>query len=100
MPLSTLKKLIAPLSPQNLAAGMTRDVLWDRPVFRAPALPNPRAIFDPQPFTTQRPLLKRAPAAERKGLQVAARESEPTGIRRWLFSTHRQRPLHGQGQLV
>jgi hypothetical protein len=27
-----------------------RDILWDRPVFRAPALPTPRAIFDPLPF--------------------------------------------------
>ena len=100
MPLSALKKLIAPLSPQNLAAGMTRDVLWDRPVFRAPALSNPRIIFDPQPFTTQRPVFKRTPAAERKTQQSPTRESEPTGIRRWLFSTHRQRPLHGQGQFV
>ena len=27
-----------------------RDIVWDRPVFRAPALPSPRAIFDPLPF--------------------------------------------------
>ncbi len=27
-----------------------RDVLWDRPVFRAPPLINPQVIFDPLPF--------------------------------------------------
>ena len=31
-----------------------RDIVWDRPVFRPPVLPNPRVIFDPLPFTTQR----------------------------------------------
>jgi hypothetical protein len=32
---------------------MLRDIIWDRPIFRAPALPNPRVIFDPLPFRTQ-----------------------------------------------
>jgi hypothetical protein len=30
-----------------------RDILWDRPVFHPPGLPNPRVIFDPLPFRTQ-----------------------------------------------
>lgn len=32
---------------------MLRDIVWDRPIFRAPVLPNPRVIFDPLPFRTQ-----------------------------------------------
>jgi len=35
-------------------SGRERDILWDRPVFRAPLLPNPRVIFDPLPFQTHR----------------------------------------------
>jgi len=35
------------------ATGLLRDVLWDRPLFRPPLLPNPRVIFDPLPFRTQ-----------------------------------------------
>lgn len=31
-----------------------QDVIWGRPVFRAPELPNPRKIFDPLPFTATR----------------------------------------------
>lgn len=46
-----------PLSPGFSLSGsgrtMLRDILWDRPIFRAPALPNPRVIFDPLPFRTQ-----------------------------------------------
>jgi hypothetical protein len=30
-----------------------RDLEWDRLIFRAPALPNPQAIFDPMPFRHQ-----------------------------------------------
>ncbi len=30
-----------------------RDIIWDRPVFRPPGLPNPRVVFDPPPFRTQ-----------------------------------------------
>lgn len=26
------------------------DILWGRPVFRAPPLANPRIVFDPLPF--------------------------------------------------
>ncbi|MBI2814304.1 MAG: hypothetical protein HYX71_08475 [Opitutae bacterium] len=42
-----------PLAPDS-APGPKRDLVWGRPVFRPPALPNPRVIFDPLPFTTQR----------------------------------------------
>ena len=31
-----------------------QDVIWGRPVFKAPVLPNPRTIFDPLPFTATR----------------------------------------------
>jgi hypothetical protein len=31
-----------------------RDVLWGRPLFKAPSLPSPRVSFDPLPFTAQR----------------------------------------------
>ncbi len=34
---------------------LTRDIEWNRPVFKAPALPNPRIVFDPLPFTATRP---------------------------------------------
>ncbi|HEY4299857.1 MAG TPA: hypothetical protein VGM73_03210 [Candidatus Didemnitutus sp.] len=30
------------------------DVLWGRPLFKAPSLPNPRIAFDPLPFFAQR----------------------------------------------
>ena len=33
---------------------LTRDILWGRPVFKAPELPNPRVTFDPLPFTAVR----------------------------------------------
>lgn len=53
MPLPTLKKIVSPLTPQNFASGLTRDVIWDRPLFRPPVL-NPRIMFDPLPFTAHR----------------------------------------------
>ena len=31
-----------------------RDILWNRPVFKAPVLPNPRVALDPLPFTASR----------------------------------------------
>lgn len=31
-----------------------RDILWNQPVFKAPALANPRVAFDPLPFTATR----------------------------------------------
>ena len=30
-----------------------QDILWGRPIFRAPDLPSPRVIFEPLPFRTQ-----------------------------------------------
>ncbi|HVW19572.1 MAG TPA: hypothetical protein VHC86_00010 [Opitutaceae bacterium] len=41
-PASAVSAGVKPASP--------RDIIWDRPVFRAPALPSHRAIFDPLPF--------------------------------------------------
>jgi hypothetical protein len=35
-------------------AALPRDVLWGRPLFKAPSLPNPRIVFDPLPFTAAR----------------------------------------------
>jgi hypothetical protein len=34
--------------------GIMRDILWNQPVFKAPALPIPRFIPDPLPFTPVR----------------------------------------------
>ena len=53
-PLSTLKKFMAPLSTPNLNSSLSRDITWDRPVFRPPELPNPRIMLDPLPFTVHR----------------------------------------------
>jgi len=33
---------------------IVRDILWNRPVFKAPLLPNPRVALDPLPFTATR----------------------------------------------
>jgi hypothetical protein len=41
------------------AARRTRDVTWGRILFQPPALLNPRLVFDPLPFRTQR--LQRSP---------------------------------------
>ena len=38
-----------PVRPTTLS-----DILWGRPVFRAPALANPRVALDPLPFTAAR----------------------------------------------
>lgn len=54
MPLSTLKKVVTPLSSRKAMAGLSRDITWDRPLFRPPELQNPRIMFDPLPFTAQR----------------------------------------------
>ena len=48
--------------PPNSPAGMlasvrqvlNRDILWNRPVFKAPVLANPRIVLDPLPFTATR----------------------------------------------
>jgi len=45
-------------TPAQLLASVrqssTRDILWNKPLFKAPALPNPRIAFDPLPFTAAR----------------------------------------------
>lgn len=33
---------------------LQRDILWGKPVFKAPALPNPRVTPDALPFTAAR----------------------------------------------
>ena len=33
---------------------ISRDILWNQPVFKAPGLPNPRLALDPLPFTSTR----------------------------------------------
>lgn len=53
MPLPTLNTFISPLISQTSSNGPTRDITWDRPVFRPPVL-NPRIMFDPLPFTAHR----------------------------------------------
>ncbi len=47
--LSALADGTAPARP-----AVSRDVLWGRPLFKAPSLPNPRIAFDPLPFTAAR----------------------------------------------
>jgi hypothetical protein len=41
-----------PLAPARPA--ILRDVLWNQPVFKAPALPSPRIAPEPLPFTAAR----------------------------------------------
>lgn len=41
-------------APAPQRKGLLRDLAWDRPIFRAPALPNPRVALDPLPFTATR----------------------------------------------
>jgi hypothetical protein len=38
---------------ENFSRENARDVLWGRPIFHAPQLPNPQVIRDPLPFRTQ-----------------------------------------------
>jgi hypothetical protein len=51
---ATSAAALAPVRPV-----ISHDILWNQPVFKAPALPNPRIALDPLPFTatrlTQRP---------------------------------------------
>jgi len=51
-------------APPSLTAqkGRTQDLIWGRPVFKAPKLPNPRAAFEPLPFTATR--ITRSPAED------------------------------------
>jgi hypothetical protein len=41
-------------SVRSNRSGPSRDITWDRPIFRPPVLPNPRVMFDPLPFTAHR----------------------------------------------
>jgi hypothetical protein len=40
--------------------GLLRDVLWGRPLFKAPSLPNPRVALEPLPVTALR-VTRRSP---------------------------------------
>ena len=46
------------ITPAQMLASVrqssNRDILWNRPLFKAPALSNPRIAFDPLPFTAAR----------------------------------------------
>lgn len=55
--LSVVKSLIPVRQTLN------RDILWNQPLFKAPALPNPHIVFDALPFTVTRP----APIRVRQG---------------------------------
>lgn len=48
------------LHEQKRKGGLVHDILWGRPLFHAPPLPNPRVIFDPLPFRTLLPCDRRA----------------------------------------
>jgi hypothetical protein len=48
-PASAPAAVLAPIRPAQM-----HDILWNRPVFRAPALSNPRIAPDPLPFTANR----------------------------------------------
>ncbi len=55
-PHNRLKRPVA-LTAGPLASvrpAIMRDILWNQPVFKAPALPNPRIVPDPLPFTATR----------------------------------------------
>jgi hypothetical protein len=49
-------------STATARASAQRDVVWGRPLFRAPSL-NPRVAFEPLPFTAAR--VTRRPATSR-----------------------------------
>lgn len=40
--------------PAFVRQRLTRDILWNQPVFKAPMLTNPRIALDPLPFTAGR----------------------------------------------
>jgi len=51
----------AAVPPASFASGRSRimrDILWNKPVFKAPALPNPPALPEPLPFTATRITLR------------------------------------------
>ncbi len=49
-----LRPAIPPSARVPVRPAMLRDVLWGRPLFKAPTLPNPRLALDPLPFTATR----------------------------------------------
>ncbi|HVU17103.1 MAG TPA: hypothetical protein VHD32_09255 [Candidatus Didemnitutus sp.] len=51
---SNVRQLRVPTAPFVAKSAPMRDVLWGRPLFKAPSLPNPRVAFDPLPFFAQR----------------------------------------------
>jgi hypothetical protein len=55
-PHNPLKRPVAgtAASLASVRPAIIRDILWNQPVFKAPALPNPRIAFDPLPFTAAR----------------------------------------------
>jgi len=55
-PHNSLKRSVAPAAGSlgTVRQALIRDILWNQPVFKAPALPNPRVAFDPLPFTAAR----------------------------------------------
>lgn len=38
----------------SVRQALNRDILWNRPVFKAPALSNPRVVLEPLPFIATR----------------------------------------------
>lgn len=44
------------LAPETLHLATAVDVTWNRPVFRAPALPTPHQLGGELPFTVNRPV--------------------------------------------
>jgi hypothetical protein len=60
------------LPDSNVKNGHLRDIVWDKPIFRAPPLPNPRVIFDPIPFRfLLSPVLSQGGSAARRHLRAA-----------------------------
>jgi hypothetical protein len=39
----------------SVRAPTVRDILWGRPLFKAPQLPSPRIVLDPLPLPALRP---------------------------------------------
>ncbi len=52
-PHNPLKRTAGPASAP-VRSSLLRDVLWNKPVFKAPALSNPPILIDPLPFTAAR----------------------------------------------
>jgi hypothetical protein len=49
------RSALSPTTPAKAPrAGLSRDILWNQPVFKAPTLANPRVALDTLPFTATR----------------------------------------------